>query len=94
MNPSAFYNNNRKPYLDAWLKRTGRELSVSGRLSELVMILSTKKGSDPEEWRGRLQRILDREEDPGFELLTEIDSILARPAKGLPSADTQADLFG
>lgn len=84
----------RKPFLDAWLKRTGRELSVSGRLSELVLILSRKKGGDPEQWRERLQRILNREEDPGFELLTEIDSILARPSKGSPDPHCEADLFG
>lgn len=87
-------DSSRKPYLDAWLKRTGRELSASGRLSELVLILSRKKGGEPEEWRERLQRILSREEDPGFELLTEIDSILARPAKGSAHQDCGADLFG
>ncbi len=82
----------RKPYLDAWLKRTGRELSVSGRLSELVLILSRKKGRTPDEWREYLQRILRREEDPGFELLTEIDSILARPGKGSSPAAADPEL--
>lgn len=85
---------NRKPYLDAWLKRTGRELSASGRLSELVLILSRTKGREPWEWRERLQRILSREEDPGFELLTEIDSILARPTKGKRPEAGEPDLFG
>ena len=89
-----FVDSSRKPYLDAWLKRTGRELSASGRLSELVLILSRKKGGDPEQWRERLQRILSREEDPGFELLTEIDSLLARPSKASAPADCEADLFG
>jgi hypothetical protein len=46
------------------------------------------------EWAERLRRILGREEDPGFELLTEIDAILARPARrDIPSAPGQ-DLFG
>ena len=71
----------RKPYLEAWLRRTGRELSASGRLSEVALILSRKKGGDTGVWAERLRRILGREEDPGFELLTEIDAILARPAK-------------
>jgi len=94
MKPSDSSGANRKPYLDAWLKRTGRELSVSGRLSELVLILSKNKGGGAEEWRGRLQRILSREEEPGFELLTEIDSMLAKPGKcGDVSGDTH-DLFG
>lgn len=85
---------NHKPYLDAWLKRTGKELSVSGRLSELVMILAARKGSDPQEWRERLRRILDKEDEPGFELLTEIDAILARPARVTSTDNREADLFG
>jgi hypothetical protein len=83
----------RKPYLEAWLRRTGRELSASGRLSEAALILSRKKGGQAEEWTERLRRILGREEDPGFELLTEIDSILARPAKRDLPAGADADLF-
>lgn len=85
---------NHKPYLDAWLKRTGKELSASGRLSELVMILATRNGSDSQEWRERLRRILDKEDEPGFELLTEIDTILARPARVASIDNKEADLFG
>ncbi len=84
---------NRKPYLDAWLKRTGRELAASGRLSELVMILSRNHGGDADAWRERLQRIMAREEEPGFELLTEIDSILARSSGKPPSVMHGRDLF-
>lgn len=83
----------RKPYLEAWLRRTGRELSASGRLSEAALILSRKKGGQVEEWTERLRRILGREEDLGFELLTQIDSILARPAKRDLPAGADADLF-
>ncbi len=53
-----------------------------------------KKGGDMGEWAERLRRILGREEDPGFDLLTEIDAILIRPAKrDIPAAPGQ-DLFG
>lgn len=93
MNLSTFSESKRKPFLDAWLKRIGRELSISGSLSELVLILSRKQGGDPDQWRMRLQRILSKEEEPSFELLTAIDSILARPAKGSSSEDME-DLFG
>ena len=82
-----------KPYLAAWLKRTGRELASSGKVSELALILAGRTGSGADEWRERLRRILAREEEPGLDLLTEIDSILARPAKGNPVATRQADLF-
>jgi hypothetical protein len=83
----------RKPYLDAWLRRTGRELAASGRLSEAALILSRKKGGDAVEWTERLRRILAREEDPGFEMLTEIDSILARPSKPDVPAFADMELF-
>ena len=83
----------RKPYLEAWLRRTGRELSASGRLSEAALILSRNKGGDTGEWAERLKRILVREEDPGFELLTEIDAILTRPAMRDVTAAPGKDLF-
>jgi hypothetical protein len=83
----------RKPYLEAWLRRTGRELSASGRLSEAALILSRKKGGELGDWTDRLRRILGRQEDPGFELLTEIDSILARPAKPDFPAASDVELF-
>jgi hypothetical protein len=87
-------NADRKPYLEAWLRRTGRELSASGRLSEAALLLSRKKGGDAGEWAEKLRRILEREEDPGFELLTEIDAILARPAKRDTKDMPTQDLFG
>jgi len=84
----------RKPYLEAWLRRTGRALSASGRLSEVALILSRKKGGDTGGWAERLRRILGREEDPGFELLNEIDALLARPASREDTAAPGQDLFG
>jgi hypothetical protein len=93
MNPSDPSGISRKPYLVAWLKRTRRELSLSGRLSEIGLILSRKLGGDAGEWRERLRKILGGEEEPGLELLTEIDSILARPSKAVPDTGREADLF-
>jgi hypothetical protein len=87
-------NADRKPYLEAWLRRTGRELSASGRLSEAALVLSRKKGGEAGEWAEKLRRILEREEDPGFELLTEIDTILAHPAKRNSKDIPTQDLFG
>lgn len=83
----------RKPYLEAWLRRTGRELSASGRLSEAALILSRKKGGEVCEWTERLRRILAREEEPGLELLTEIDSLLARPVLSRTPDPYGTDLF-
>ncbi|MEP2777495.1 MAG: hypothetical protein ABJQ29_08185 [Luteolibacter sp.] len=85
---------NTRPYLDAWLKRVGKQLSASGRLSELVLILSGGMNSENEIWRKRLQRILDREEEPDPELLMKIDLILARPTPRPAPEDDGDDLFG
>jgi hypothetical protein len=66
-----------KPYLEAWLKRTRKQLMASGRLSELVLILSKAGDFTQGEWRTKLQRILNGDEKPGFEIITRVDSALA-----------------
>lgn len=66
-----------KPYFDSWLKRTRRQLSQSGRLSELSLILSRESGEDPEQWRTRLRSLLEGGELPSLDLLMKIDSLLA-----------------
>jgi hypothetical protein len=85
---------NPRPYLDAWLKRVGKQLSTSGRLSELVLILSEGRKSEQDAWRQRLQRILEREEEPDPELLMKIDLILAPPSKRPATKDEGEDMFG
>lgn len=66
-----------KPYFDAWLKRTRRQLSVSGRLSEISLILSQETGDPSDAWRTRLRGLLEGEELPSLDLLMKIDSLLA-----------------
>lgn len=83
-----------KPYLDAWLKRTRRALAGSGSLSELSMILGESCEEDSIVWRARLLRILDGEEEPDFDLLMKIDSLLARPKRINKIAEDSEDLFG
>lgn len=82
-----------KPYLEAWVKRMRRELSVSGRLSELAFIMSQEGCMDQHGWRLKIQRILDREEDPGFDLLTRIDSVLASPMENALETAPEPGLF-
>ncbi len=48
---------------------------------------------DAAAWRLKMQRILEGEEEPGFELLTRIDSILARPNESPGPEEPGADLF-
>ncbi|MBG7607076.1 MAG: hypothetical protein IZT59_03465 [Verrucomicrobia bacterium] len=82
-----------KPYLDAWLKRTAKALAGSGKLSELSLILARDGEMDAAAWRSRMQRILERVEEPSFELLTKVDSVLARPAKPVGDGAETRDLF-
>lgn len=82
-----------KPYLETWLRRTRKQLAASGRLSELAMVLATEDPSTRDEWRLRLQRMVDGDVEPDLELLTKIDSLLAKPAADRRSGDFQADLF-
>jgi len=82
-----------RPYLEAWLKRTAKALAGSGKLSELSVILAKEGEADAAAWRSRMQRILDRDEEPCFELLTKIDSVLARPARAATNTLESGDLF-
>jgi hypothetical protein len=70
-------NHAQKPYFEAWLKRTRRQLAPSGRLSEIAWILSREDGSGHEEWRLKLRGLLEDGEIPSLDLLMKIDSLLA-----------------
>ena len=85
-----------RPYLEAWLRRTSKQLAVSGRLSQTAAVLAQEEGGSTEEWRAMLRRILDGEEKPSIELLTRIDRILAGGGDGGPRPardDDQGSLF-
>lgn len=73
-----------RPYLAAWLRRTRRQFAVSGRLSQVALVLSRQEGGSRQAWHARLTDVLEERETPSFELLTKIDRLLAGPAR--PSA--------
>ncbi len=81
-----------RPYFEAWLRRTRRQFAVSGRLSQVALILAREQGGTPGEWRGRLLDLSENEEPPTLELLTRIDAILARPPKRTPRQESQVML--
>ena len=82
-----------KPFLETWLRRTRKQLSGSGRITELAWILAGKEPRfSQEEWRLKLQAIFQGDEEPSLELLTQIDSLLAKPAKKVV-AKSDAMLF-
>jgi hypothetical protein len=68
-----------RPYLTAWLRRTRKQLATSGRLSETALILSQTEGRTPSEWASDLRDILEGDTIPSLDLVTKIDSILAKP---------------
>ncbi|MES2996130.1 MAG: hypothetical protein V4733_04895 [Verrucomicrobiota bacterium] len=76
-----------RPYFDAWLKRTGKVLSASGRLTQLATMLATEEGGTADEWRRRLRGLLNGDETPSMELLTRIDALLGPPRAEKDSPD-------
>ena len=81
-----------RPYLTAWLRRTRKQLATSGRLSEIALILSQKEGRTPSDWSTDLRDILEGDTIPSLDLVTTIDSILAKP-KALVRPQECAMLF-
>jgi hypothetical protein len=82
-----------RPYFDAWLRRTGRQFAVSGRLTETAMALAASEGGTVEEWRTRLRVLLEGNEVPSLDLLMRIDMLLAGPSRGKQADDGQGSLF-
>ena len=82
-----------RPYFEAWLKRTGKQFAVSGRLTQTAMLLAAEEGGAVDEWRTRLRVILEGEEVPSLDLLTKIDALLAGPSNRKADDDAQGSLF-
>ena len=82
-----------KSFFEAWRKRTARLLAGSGKVSELAMILAEGSEVDAGEWRKVIEGILDGTRVPDFELLTEIEGVLARPLVLGDGLMQEQDLF-
>ena len=83
-----------KPFLETWLRRTRKQLSGSGRISELSWILARDEPRfSQHEWRLKLQAIYQGDEEPSLEILTQIDSHLAKPCGKEVSANSDVLLF-
>ena len=82
-----------RPYFDACLRRTGRQLAVSGRITQIAMVLALEEDGSVDEWRLHLRTLLEGNEVPSLELLTRIDALLAGPSKTKTNHDTQGSLF-
>ena len=88
-----FSPNPDRPYFEAWLRRTGRQFAVSGRLTQTAMVLAAESGGTVDEWRARLRTVLEGNEVPSLELLTRIDAILAGPTRIKGEDKIQESLF-
>jgi len=75
-----------RPYIKTWLRRVGRQLRGSGRLSQVAMALSHSQGGKLEEWTRRLREIIEEATLPDPELITEIDRLLAPRVKSASGA--------
>lgn len=82
-----------RPYFDAWLRRTGRQFAVSGRLTQTATALAAEQGGTVTEWRTRLRVLLEGSEIPSLDLLTRIDALLAGPTKARRDENLQGVLF-
>lgn len=88
-----FTPNPDRPYFDAWLRRTGRQLAVSGRLTQIAMVLAAENGGTVETWRIHLRTVLEGDEIPSLDLLTRIDALLAGPTATRINDDAQGSFF-
>lgn len=82
-----------KPYFDAWLRRTGKQFAISGRLTQTATVLAIEDGSSIQSWIARLRILLEGKETPSLDLLTRIDALLAGPTKRKAVEDCQELLF-
>jgi hypothetical protein len=89
----VFTPKNDRPYFETWLRRTGRQLAASGRLSQTAVVLAAEEGGTPDEWRSRLRTLLEGNEIPSIDLLTRIDALLAGPSRPRVADAHQGLLF-
>lgn len=57
------------------MKRFARELSGSGARAQTALRLAQDLGGNSEDWKRRIDRILDGTEQPGPDLVTHLDKV-------------------
>lgn len=66
--------------MEFWLRRTRKELAISGRLAELTHLLEQQDASS-RDWRSDLLRLREGEWEPTMDDLIRLDGVLAQPQK-------------
>lgn len=82
-----------RPYIQSWLKRVGRQLSGSGRMSQISFALTQLRGGELSDWNKQLREILDGSRLPDPELITDIDRLLGIKAPAKPGANAAQPLL-
>ena len=90
---TVFTPNPPRPYFDAWRRRAGRQLAVSGRLSQIAITLAAQDGIPHEEWKSKLRVLLDGHVLPSLDLLMRLDTLLAAPSHTRRDDPDQGLLF-
>ncbi len=85
----------KRPYFDHWLKRSRKQLAISGQLMQVAVQLSQQSGEDVDFWQRQLRDLLDGKVDPSLDLLTRVDGLLTGSARlgNVENASEQAELF-
>lgn len=82
-----------KSFLEAWIRRTRRELAVSGRLAQLAVLLSREEGGTIGFWETVLRSLREGTFTPDLDELSAIDRHLARPTASATATQEQALLW-
>ena len=73
-----FSGKNDRRYVDVWLRRTRKELAVSGIISELVYRLQQQATTSDDDWATKLHQLRDGEWEPNLDELIRLDGLLSR----------------
>ena len=82
-----------RPYVQTWLKRLGRQLRGSGRVSQLAFSLTQHHGGSQDEWSQRLREFLSGERMPTVDLIANIDRLMAKPLRSKSDAGESQGLL-
>ncbi|MFY7816752.1 MAG: hypothetical protein ACOVRB_00150 [Akkermansiaceae bacterium] len=81
-----------RKFIELWLRRTRKELAISGRLAELSHLLQSQESNSARNWQQDLTRLLHGEWEPTMDDLIRLDGVLARPRR-TPPPDCGPALF-
>lgn len=81
--------------MQKWLKRLRKDLTQSGRLTELCMHLAENDLEKADLWRGKIRAILDEEEKASTDFVLAVDRWVTLKPKSAKNngADDQMDLL-